>query len=81
MSKTSMPMDARLFCQERQELVFNEFCLKVRRLLRHNPIGLTVANAQRQIGMSYKTAMRVLALVAVEKDGKFYPRQPLGEKP
>lgn len=80
MSRSSMAMDARLFCQERQELVFNEFCLKVKQLLRHNPTGLTVANTQRQIGMSYKTAMRVLALVAVEKDGKFYPRQPLGGK-
>ncbi|OOR89811.1 hypothetical protein [Moraxella bovis] len=80
MSRPSMVMDAQLFCQERQELVFNEFCLKVQQLLRHNPTGLTVANVQRQIGMSYKTAMRVLALVAVEKDGKFYPRQPLGGK-
>lgn len=68
MSRPSMAMDARLFCQERQEL------------LRRNPMGLTVANTQRQIGMSYKAAMRVLALVAVEKDGKFYPRQPLGGK-
>lgn len=73
-SKTSMAMDARVFCQEQQELVFNEFYFKVQQLLRRNPAGLTVVNTQRQIGMSYKTAMRVLALVAVEKDGKFYSR-------
>lgn len=69
-----MAMDARVFCQEQQELVFNEFYFKVQQLLRRNPAGLTVVNTQRQIGMSYKTAMRVLALVAVEKDGKFYSR-------
>lgn len=69
----SFDMDARLFCQQRQELIFNEFCTQVIKLLKKSPEGLTIANVQTCVGMSHKTAMRVLALVAVEKDGKFYP--------
>lgn len=73
MDRKSFDTEARLFCQQQQELIFNEFCNQVIKLLTKNPQGLTIANVQTCIGMSYKTAMRVLALVAVEKDGKFYP--------
>ncbi|OAV32183.1 hypothetical protein AO367_0168 [Moraxella catarrhalis] len=67
-----MAMDARLFCQERQELIFNGCCMQVIRLLRKNPEGLSAPNIQKCVGMSYKTAMQVLAVAAIERDGKFY---------
>lgn len=73
MGGKSFDTEARLYCQQQQELIFNEFCMQVAKLLTKSHDGLTVANVQRCVGMSYKTAMRVLALVAVEKDGKFYP--------
>lgn len=73
MDRKLFDTEARLFCQQQQELIFNEFCNQVIKLLTKNPQGLTIANVQTCVGMSYKTAMRVLALVAVEKDGKFYP--------
>lgn len=72
MNRKLFDTEARLFCQQQQELIFNEFCMQVIKLLTKNPQGLTIANVQTCIGMSYKTAMRVLALVAVGKDGKFY---------
>lgn len=74
MGRTLMDMDARLYCQQQQELIFNEFCMQVIRLLRKNPEGLSAPNIQTCVGMSYKTAMRVLAVVAVERDGRFYPK-------
>lgn len=75
MGGKSFDTEARLFCQQQQELIFNEFCMLAIKLLTKNPQGLTIANVQTCIGMSYKTAMRVLALVAVERDGKFYLKQ------
>lgn len=75
MDRKLFDTEARLFCQQQQELIFNEFCMQVIKLLTKNPQGLTIANVQTCIGMSYKTAMRVLALVAVERDGKFYLKQ------
>lgn len=74
MGGKSLDTEARLYCQQQQELIFNEFCMQVAKLLTKSHDGLTVANVQRCVGMSYKTAMRVLALVAVEKDGRFYPK-------
>lgn len=72
-------VEALIHCHQRQELIFNDFCEAAIRLLKDNPHGMTSASVQRSVGMPYKTAMRVLALVAVEKDGKFYQRnQPLG---
>lgn len=72
MGGKSLDTEARLYCQQQQELIFNEFCMQVIKLLTKSPQGLTIANVQSCVGMSYKTAMRVLALVAVEQDGKFY---------
>lgn len=79
MKPTAISAEAFAQCHQRQEHIFNDFCMEAIKLLRKSPQGLTVATVQKSVGMSYKTAMRVLALVAVEKDGKFYRRnQPLG---
>ena len=74
MGGKSFDAEARLFCQQHQELIFNGCCMQVIRLLRKNPEGLTIANVQTCVSMSYKTAMQVLAAVAIERDGKFYHR-------
>ncbi|MDO4450039.1 MAG: hypothetical protein Q4B79_03645 [Moraxella sp.] len=42
------------------------------KLLSTNPQGLTLPVIQTTVGMSAKTAKRILAGVADEKDGKFY---------
>lgn len=74
MGGKSLDTEARLYCQQQQELIFNEFCMQVAKLLTKSHEGLTIASVQKCVGMSYKTAMRVLALVAVETDGRFYPK-------
>lgn len=43
-------------------------------LLLNNPHGLTLPIIQSTVGMSAKTAKRVLAGVADEKDGKYYAK-------
>ena len=74
MGGKSFDTEARLFCQQQQELIFNGCCMQVIRLLRKNPEGLSAPNIQKCVGMSYKTAMQVLAVAAIERDGKFYHR-------
>ena len=53
---------------------FNDYCHLTTRLLSTNPHGLTLPIIQTTVGMSAKTAKRVLAGVAKEKDGKYYPK-------
>lgn len=60
--------NARLQCQ------FNDYCHLTTKLLSDNPQGLTLPIIQSKVGMSAKTAKRVLAGVADEKDGKYYPK-------
>lgn len=74
MKPTTISAEAFTHCHQRQEHIFNDFCMEAIKLLRKSPQGLTVAAVQKSVGMSYKTTMRVLALVAVERDGKFYPK-------
>lgn len=74
MGGKSFDTEARLFCQQHQELIFNGCCMQVIRLLRKNPEGLSAPNIQKCVGMSYKTAMQVLAVAVIERDGKFYHR-------
>lgn len=58
--------NARLQCR------FNDYCHLTTKLLLSNPQGLTLPIIQSTVGMSAKTAKRVLAGVATEKDGKYY---------
>lgn len=53
---------------------FNDYCHLATKLLSSNPQGLTLPIIQSTVGMSAKTAKRVLAGVADEKDGKYYPK-------
>lgn len=52
----------------------DEHCHLTTRLLTANPQGLTLPTVQMSVGLSAKTARRILALVATERDGKYYPR-------
>lgn len=56
---------------------FNDYCHLTNKLLSSNPQGLTLPVIQSTVGMSAKTAKRVLAGVADEKDGKYYPKPKL----
>lgn len=58
----------------RLALRFREHCELTIILLRNNPHGLELPTIQKVVGMSAKTAKRVLAGVADEKDGKCYPK-------
>lgn len=60
--------NTRLQCQ------FNDYCHLTDKLLSSNPQGLTLPTVQMSVGLSAKTARRILALVATERDGKYYPR-------
>lgn len=58
----------------RLALRFREHCELTAILLRNNPHGLELPTIQKVVGMSAKTAKRVLAEVATERDGKYYPQ-------
>lgn len=78
----NIPLCAKLYQQHRKRWDYGTYCYEVRKLLRQHPDGMTLPNVQRNAQLSIRTAKSVLALVAVEKDGKFYqPNQQLGGKP
>lgn len=66
--------EAVAFKNERLTLIFDGYCSLTRKLLGDNQQGLTLPIIQSTIGMSAKTAKRVLTRVATERDGKYYPQ-------
>lgn len=72
----NIPLCARLYQQRKERWDYGTYCYEVRKLLRQHPDGMTLPNVQRNAQLSVKTAKSVLALVAVEKDGKFYQQKP-----
>lgn len=80
MSDVYIPFESRQYAQHRQRWDFGAYCYTVRKLLRQHPEGMTLPNVQRNAQLSVKTAKSVLALVVVERNGKFYLNQPLGGK-
>lgn len=59
---------------EQQAMKFDGYCHLTSVLLTSNPQGLTLATIQRVVGLSARTAHRVLAKVAIETNGKYYPK-------
>lgn len=70
----NIPLCAKLYQQHRKRWGYRTYCYEVRKLLRQNPNGMTLSHAQQAAKLSVKTAKSVLALVAVEKDGRFYTK-------
>lgn len=58
---------------------FHEYCQLTATLLKNNPHGLELPTIQKVVGMSAKTAKRVLTQVAVQREDKYYPK-PKGVK-
>lgn len=57
---------------ERPAVQSGDYCHLAQRLLIANPQGLRKQVIQMTVGISAKTADRVLTLVAVERDGKYF---------
>lgn len=66
-----IPHQAQIHRQEYQALVMSEFRMLTHLLLKANPQGLDLPTVQKCVGMSAKTAKKVLAGVA-EKQGDKY---------
>lgn len=71
---STIPPDVISLRNARLQCRFNDYCHLTDKLLSSNPQGLTLPIIQSTVGMSAKTAKRVLAGVADEKDGKYYPK-------
>lgn len=69
-----LPFCARQLAAHNKRWEFGTHCHEVRKLLRQHPHGMTLPNVQQAAQLSVKTAKSVLALVALEKDGRFYAK-------
>lgn len=70
--KERISVEAIAHHRKRQIHQFGDYCYLTQQLLMSNPQGLKKHKVQSAIGISEKTASRVLAWVAIEKDGKYF---------
>ncbi|MCG7412258.1 hypothetical protein [Moraxella nonliquefaciens] len=70
----SAPKTVKEYRQAQRDQQISEYCHLTTKLLATNQQGLSLPVIQTTVGISTKTAKRVLAGMADEKDGKYYPK-------
>lgn len=72
--EASVYRDAKSFNRHLCKTQFDECCIKAVNALRENPYGLSLQQVQTSAGLSLKTTKLVLAQVAIELKGRYYPK-------